>query len=708
MYKNCFVGQEAVAWLVQSGHASSPADAIRLGNLMMTHGLFHHVVYEHVFEDSYLFYRFTNEDVLDDTLPAAPTTGPHGGISSPSGAGSLPAFASELGPGPAGTGACAPAGPSGGPHQAEAGPGTNGGGGGGSKHATLNVTLARSASCSLSAPSSPRGGHTGHTTLEQAPPHMVPGATTTATLGTGSTPPSTASGAAAAAAAAGHPGGGGGGGGAGGGPQSTSSGFRLLPETKLERTRQVVAGHLQQLQGRVTRMQHTAEAQKAAAEALAGDVSALRTEVAELRSALAAAAASAASASAASAAVAQQAAALRLLCLGMCGYALHQALMQWVRSGPASGFGGAGGPGSGPLWGVAMAVALTLLALGVLVQPKPAAVGGADGVSPATAAVAPKGGATVGSTPAAAKGSSAATAASASGRAAAATTAAVAAAASRSRSGEAVPDLGRVSKTSDGDSSGSLIADALIDSLAEEVAAANVATPPPPPPPPPSSGRGGGGGGGGNSGRRRVSATGGVEAAQAAAPARTHATASAVPVTVQGVDFAARRARAALFAHDDSTTQRTAAPAAAAASAAASSSVAHASAAAAAGGADAGADDDACDAAPASAAADSVSASGGTVDASATVTGPAHSSMKKRCKNVALKLTAPVRKALPGRRRSGNLGPDGPELLRTHSLPADEKAPGYEAAMAAREPGSPRATVGGGAAASSKSPSRFA
>ncbi len=57
-YKRCFVANEAITWLVESGHASTRTAAVALCNRMLDAGLFVHVVDpDHVFEDKYLFFR---------------------------------------------------------------------------------------------------------------------------------------------------------------------------------------------------------------------------------------------------------------------------------------------------------------------------------------------------------------------------------------------------------------------------------------------------------------------------------------------------------------------------------------------------------------------------------------------------------------------------------------------------------------------------
>mgnify|MGYP001793776475 CR=1 FL=1 len=57
VYPRCFVGTEAVEWLMQTQLASRE-EAIRLGQTLMEQGLLHHVTDEHFFKDDYLFYRF--------------------------------------------------------------------------------------------------------------------------------------------------------------------------------------------------------------------------------------------------------------------------------------------------------------------------------------------------------------------------------------------------------------------------------------------------------------------------------------------------------------------------------------------------------------------------------------------------------------------------------------------------------------------------
>lgn len=61
-YAKCFVGNEAVQRLVDEQIASDEADAVRLGNMMLNAGIFHHVQSAHPFENAYLFYRFASDE----------------------------------------------------------------------------------------------------------------------------------------------------------------------------------------------------------------------------------------------------------------------------------------------------------------------------------------------------------------------------------------------------------------------------------------------------------------------------------------------------------------------------------------------------------------------------------------------------------------------------------------------------------------------
>jgi hypothetical protein len=57
-YKDCFVGKEAVDYLIQSGGAPTRQDAVELGRALQSTYLFEHVTRDHTFADEYLFFRF--------------------------------------------------------------------------------------------------------------------------------------------------------------------------------------------------------------------------------------------------------------------------------------------------------------------------------------------------------------------------------------------------------------------------------------------------------------------------------------------------------------------------------------------------------------------------------------------------------------------------------------------------------------------------
>jgi hypothetical protein len=60
-YKECFVGQDAVDYLVKSGAAPTREDAVELGKALQANHLFEHVTRDHQFTDEKLFFRFLGE-----------------------------------------------------------------------------------------------------------------------------------------------------------------------------------------------------------------------------------------------------------------------------------------------------------------------------------------------------------------------------------------------------------------------------------------------------------------------------------------------------------------------------------------------------------------------------------------------------------------------------------------------------------------------
>src|SRR5690606_26163704 len=76
-YRNCFVGREAVDWFLQqkSLGLTTRKQAVKFGNRLLKHHHFHHVAFDHPFEDRRLFYRFLqDEDISTKTLNAAQCT----------------------------------------------------------------------------------------------------------------------------------------------------------------------------------------------------------------------------------------------------------------------------------------------------------------------------------------------------------------------------------------------------------------------------------------------------------------------------------------------------------------------------------------------------------------------------------------------------------------------------------------------------------
>lgn len=77
VFAHCFVGSEAVDWLMKHEQATR-AEATIMGQIMLDMGIFHHVLDEHEFEDGPLFYRFYADETPSDEAeysPASPTQG---------------------------------------------------------------------------------------------------------------------------------------------------------------------------------------------------------------------------------------------------------------------------------------------------------------------------------------------------------------------------------------------------------------------------------------------------------------------------------------------------------------------------------------------------------------------------------------------------------------------------------------------------------
>ena len=61
VYKNCFIGKEAVTWLCNNLNVTRP-EAVKIGNQLFDKKYFRHVVNDHAFKDKYLYYRFVHHE----------------------------------------------------------------------------------------------------------------------------------------------------------------------------------------------------------------------------------------------------------------------------------------------------------------------------------------------------------------------------------------------------------------------------------------------------------------------------------------------------------------------------------------------------------------------------------------------------------------------------------------------------------------------
>jgi hypothetical protein len=60
-YPSCFVGKEAVDFMINDGLTTTRDEAVQLGQCIMTElGIFEHVTRDHTFADEYLFYHFVD------------------------------------------------------------------------------------------------------------------------------------------------------------------------------------------------------------------------------------------------------------------------------------------------------------------------------------------------------------------------------------------------------------------------------------------------------------------------------------------------------------------------------------------------------------------------------------------------------------------------------------------------------------------------
>jgi len=62
VYRRCFVGKEAVDWLVRSEELTRD-EAVAVGQRLIENGTIHHVLDEHPFRDGRYFYRFRADEL---------------------------------------------------------------------------------------------------------------------------------------------------------------------------------------------------------------------------------------------------------------------------------------------------------------------------------------------------------------------------------------------------------------------------------------------------------------------------------------------------------------------------------------------------------------------------------------------------------------------------------------------------------------------
>jgi len=72
-YSQVFVGSEGVSALIAGKIARNEWDALRIGNLLLKSGVFHHVTFDHSFKNEYLFYRFLEDEDEKEQSSSAKT-----------------------------------------------------------------------------------------------------------------------------------------------------------------------------------------------------------------------------------------------------------------------------------------------------------------------------------------------------------------------------------------------------------------------------------------------------------------------------------------------------------------------------------------------------------------------------------------------------------------------------------------------------------
>eukprot|EP00471_Norrisiella_sphaerica_P003241 CAMPEP_0184488724 /NCGR_PEP_ID=MMETSP0113_2-20130426/13106_1 /TAXON_ID=91329 /ORGANISM="Norrisiella sphaerica, Strain BC52" /LENGTH=897 /DNA_ID=CAMNT_0026871691 /DNA_START=146 /DNA_END=2837 /DNA_ORIENTATION=+ len=68
-FKNAFIGEKAVSFMVGRRLAESRGDAVKLGNMLLMEGLIKHVTEDHVFKDEYLFYKVVKSSQATSSSP---------------------------------------------------------------------------------------------------------------------------------------------------------------------------------------------------------------------------------------------------------------------------------------------------------------------------------------------------------------------------------------------------------------------------------------------------------------------------------------------------------------------------------------------------------------------------------------------------------------------------------------------------------------
>lgn len=63
-YSQCFVGSDAVQYLLSKNYAENVDDAISVGEGLLQLGIFHHVTKDHGFKNEELFYRFAEDEAF--------------------------------------------------------------------------------------------------------------------------------------------------------------------------------------------------------------------------------------------------------------------------------------------------------------------------------------------------------------------------------------------------------------------------------------------------------------------------------------------------------------------------------------------------------------------------------------------------------------------------------------------------------------------